>query len=90
MTALQEQINEIAHRFAHHPPGSPVVAQTHQEIRTMLGDVAVKLAHLTGRSREQSLALTALEEAMFWANASVARHHPDNQASGFPGRGPGG
>lgn len=26
-------------------------------------------------SREQSLALTKLEEVVFWANSAIARHH---------------
>lgn len=79
MPASLEQLDDIEHRFTHHPPGSPAVANTHQDIRLAMCQAAVVVADRTERCREQSLALTALEEAMFWANAAVARHHPDNR-----------
>lgn len=44
----------------------------------MIRDKAKELAELivenTPTSREQSLALTNLEQAIFWANASIARN----------------
>ncbi len=63
---------DINHRFTYHPPrdGQP-------EQYTKLRDEAKAFAHLIGNvpdSREKSLALTKLEEAVFWANAAIARH----------------
>ncbi len=42
----------------------------------MLRDVAQGLATITPPGREQSLMLTALEEAMHWANAAIAKQGP--------------
>ena len=59
--------------FTYHAPkeGQP-------ERYVALREKAKELAHLivdsTPASREQSLALTSLEQAIFWANASIARH----------------
>lgn len=68
-----EQEKDIDNRFIHH---APVVDQgnRYNAIRSMLGTVAKDLVRMTPKSREQSLALTHLEEAMFWANASIARN----------------
>lgn len=45
---------------------------------TTLHSRAMSLARMilleTPKSREQSLALTKLEEAVMWANAAIARH----------------
>lgn len=67
-------ITERIHRdFTYHPPkaGQPERFQT---IREMAKEFALHLAESTPASREQSLALTALEEAVFWANAAIARN----------------
>ena len=37
-------------------------------------DLAVQIVATTLPSREQSLALTALEEALMWANKAIAQH----------------
>ena len=48
--------------------------ERHQRVRTVLFSAADEIVELTGPpSREQSLAITKLEEAMFWANAAIAR-----------------
>ncbi len=63
---------EITTRFTYHAPkpGQP-------EIYVMLRNEARVLASMirdnTPESREQSLAITALEEAVMWANAAIAR-----------------
>lgn len=63
---------EIDKRFDHHPPTGPKV-ELHQTMRTTYKAVARVVAELPP-SREQSLAITALEESMFWANAAIARN----------------
>lgn len=64
----------LQHRFAFHPANTPEKREAHEEVRDLLLEAADRIVKITGApSREQSLAVTALEEAMFWANAAVAR-----------------
>lgn len=65
---------EIDNNFVHHPPSSPQVGERYAEIRAQLRQSAIFICESTPVSREQSIALTKLEEAMFWANAAVARN----------------
>ena len=59
-------------RFAYHPP-KPDQPGRWQLICDMAKGFAKLLITACPESRELSLALTALEEAVFWANASIAR-----------------
>lgn len=43
-------------------------------LRRRAEDLANAIVELTPKSREQSLALTQLETAAFWAVAAIARH----------------
>lgn len=65
---------ELSRRFAYHPPSSEEVATKHQQVRYAAELLAATYTDLCPESRELALALTKLEEAMFWANAAVARH----------------
>ena len=65
---------ELARRFGYHPPVQPGKKERHEEVREVLLEAADKIVELTGGpTREQSLAITSMEEAMFWANAAIAR-----------------
>lgn len=66
---------EIAHRFAYHPPRNEAAVKAHERVRELLGDVAQELDALlpADRPREKALVQTKLEEAMFDANAAIAR-----------------
>lgn len=66
---------EIAHRFAYHPPRNENAVKAHERVRKLLGDVAQELDTLLpeDRPREKALVQTHLEEAMMWANAAIAR-----------------
>ena len=69
--------DELANRFAFHPADTPEKQKAHENVRDTLLDCAIEIVELTGpMSREQSLAITKLEEAMFWANAAIARATP--------------
>lgn len=46
----------------------------YQHLRSAARNLAVDILRYTPKSREQSLALTHLEDAIFWANASIARN----------------
>ena len=66
--------DELAHRFQFHPADSQNKKDAHESVRSVCLEAADKIVELTGaQSREQSLAVTHLEEAMFWANAAIAR-----------------
>jgi len=66
--------DELARRFGYHPPVEPGKKEAHEAVRETLLNAADQLVILTGSpTREQSLAITHLEEAMFWANAAIAR-----------------
>ena len=63
---------EIDRRFDTHQPnpkGASLITHTRMEIKRL----AETLARTLPESREKSLAFTALEEASFWAIASIAR-----------------
>ncbi len=73
---LKERYDDLQHRFNYHkPPEGSTVGMAHEKMRGMCHVAAVEIVNNTPECREQSLALTKLEEAMFWANAAVARHH---------------
>ena len=63
----------IENDFIYHAPHGDQVTR-YAEMRKRLLDVAGYVVENTPASREQSLALTKLEEAMFWANAAIARN----------------
>lgn len=65
--------HELDRRFKFYPADEDA-ADKHGSVRDVCRDAAGHLLFLTGPpSREQSLAITALEEAMMWANAAIAR-----------------
>lgn len=66
-------LTDMNNRFNYHAP-SNIKADRHIAVRINLKQVAIQLVNLTPASREQSLMLTKLEEAMFWANAAIARN----------------
>jgi hypothetical protein len=67
------ETEQIEHNFTYHAPKGDQAAK-YEIIRSMAKDVAAHLLMLCPRSRELSLALTKLEEAVFWANAAIARN----------------
>lgn len=64
---------ELRNRFAYHPPKTPERSEDHQKIRSECSIFAGMLDHVLPEGREKSLAMTKLEEVMFWANAAIAR-----------------
>lgn len=63
----------LANTFRYHPPKDDQ-AERYVRLREAAGDLAVEIATYTPPSREQSLALTKLEEAVMHANAAIARN----------------
>lgn len=64
---------ELDKRFNFHP-ATPLSGPLHNGVRRMCRNLANVLVALVPDGREQSLAITHLEEVMYWANAGVARN----------------
>jgi len=63
----------IENDFTYHEPDAGKI-ESHQYIRRCCLQLADDLIHNVPPGREQSLALTKLEEVMMWANAGIARN----------------
>ena len=59
--------------FVYHPPKGDQV-ERYAELRTMTHSLADFFVKNAPPSRELSLALTKLEEAVMWCNAAIARN----------------
>lgn len=64
---------DLENRFSYHEPrqGQP---RKYESIRNKAKEFAYLIEQICPKSREKSLALTKLEEAVFWANAGIARN----------------
>lgn len=67
----QEQID---HNFTYHPPGNDGQIKRFTEIRSTGKFFAELINDDCPPSREKSIAITKLEEAVMWANAAIARN----------------
>lgn len=65
--------SDIEHRFAFHPATTEEKRDAHTSVRQACRRTADHINEVCPDGREKSLALTALEEAMFWGNAALAR-----------------
>lgn len=67
---MNEQIEKA---FTYHSPkaGQP---EKYTQLREQAKDLAYLINEICPNSREKSLAMTKLEEAVMWANASIARN----------------
>jgi len=73
---MQEKVNkreQVNHNFTYHPP-QPGQPEKYVQIREAAKSLAHLILDLTPESREQSLAITNLEQVVFWANAAIARN----------------
>jgi hypothetical protein len=65
---------DVEQRMSHYPPASDVTIGAHELARELAKAHAKALMDLLPPGREKSLVLTALEEALMWANAAIARN----------------
>jgi hypothetical protein len=65
---------DLEKRFTHHPPKDETQVARYTDIRDVAKSFSYALCDACPQSRELSLALTHLEEVVFWANASIARN----------------
>lgn len=79
----QDELNELKHRFAYHPPSSDEVVDAHTKARALAYEFAKAAYDLTPShsGRERALFLTKVEEALFWLNAGIARGNAPRQSS---------
>lgn len=65
--------SKIEKAFTYHAPkeGQP---EKYQALRDKAKELAYLIAELVPPGREQSLAMTKLEESVMWANAGIARN----------------
>lgn len=64
---------ELEKRFTYHPPKEGQQAR-YVMIRAKAHELAALIAEATPFSREQSIAITHIEDAVMWANAAIARN----------------
>ena len=66
-------LSDMENRFAYHAPND-LQKTLHEQIRKLHKDLSIKILRNLPGCREQSIAITKLEEAMMWANAGIARN----------------
>ena len=69
------QTDDIENRFRYHPP-TPETVRAHEAVRAAYRTLAHFVAGQTPPGRHQALALTALQESMWAANAAIACDTP--------------
>ena len=64
---------DLDNRFTYHPPKDGQ-AEIYKGIRDAGRELAELVDQAAPESREKSLAVTHIEQAVMWANAAIARH----------------
>ena len=72
MTLSPERLIEIQNRFTYHAPKGDQT-QRYEHIRAVALSFVMLALDLTPECREQSLAVTHIEEAVMFFNAAIAR-----------------
>lgn len=68
----------VENNFTYHAPFGDQT-ERYVQLRADAKDLAFTILELTPASREQALALTNLEQAIFWANAAIARNEKESK-----------
>lgn len=64
--------SEVARRLTNVPPKSPETGALMDEVTARLIDLGTWILEVTPECREQSLAITAIEEVSFWVKKTIA------------------
>jgi len=67
------EIVDLENRFMFHPASTEEKRNDHTSVRMKCLTLALELNEIIPDGREKSLAITHLEEVMFWSNAGLAR-----------------
>lgn len=67
---------ELMRRFTYHKPNADQV-ERYEGIRAKALLFAMEVCGSCPESRERSLAITKIEEAVMWANSAIARNEVD-------------
>jgi hypothetical protein len=78
--AMDKTLFQIETAFTYHPP-QPGQAERYKLLRDKAHELAVLVTQETPPSREQSQALTNLEQVIMWANAAIARNETAPRAA---------
>lgn len=70
-----QMAGQLARSFQYHAP-TPDQVERYPLIREKAHELAQLIVQLSPPSREQSLAITHVEDAVMWANAGIARNEP--------------
>ena len=65
--------HDLSNRFTFHAATTEEKRDAHTSIRQACRELAFRLNDKMPEGREKSLAITKLEECMFWGNAGLAR-----------------
>lgn len=68
---------DIENRFKFHAATTEEKRNEHTSVRENCADLARFLNEKLPEGREKSLAITKLEEVMFWGNAAIARNNDE-------------
>lgn len=75
-TIEDRTMQQIDAAFTYHSPGG-TQQDRYVKLRDKAKELALLIASLTPISREQSLALTSLQQTTMWANAAIACNEQD-------------
>jgi len=70
---------DLKNRFMHHPPRDAETIKAHEKVRDKCLNLAIILTELIPDGQEKALAITNLEQVMFWANAAIARRKEEER-----------
>ncbi len=76
-----ELYNRIENDYTYHPP-TPEQVIRYNKIRNMAKEFALLVVTQCPGSREASLALTNIDQAVFFANAAIARNEKELRGPG--------
>jgi hypothetical protein len=67
------QQSDLDNRFRFHPAKDAEQGEVYSLVRTKAKEFAEFIDSVAPDGREKSLAITHVEESMFWTNAAIAR-----------------
>jgi len=74
----KQDLDKVETAFTYHPPIDDQ-PERYVFLRTAAKNLATEIMENCPASRERAVAITKLEEAIMWANASIARNEPNSQ-----------